>query len=404
MKILKKNLMVKLYFSIALTFLISSMYSQTQHLVDPMITDNSITSPTNNHFAYTNQSLFQKNKLFLFFPGTSAVPYNYLQILKTAANLGYHSIGLTYPNAEQVNTLCAPFNDTTCHGRVRYEVFDGIDRSNEIVVSPSNSIKNRTIKLLQHLNSQFPTENWGQYFIGDSILWHKIIVGGHSQGGGHAGFISKIKLVDRVVMFAAMDWVNLAGRNADWITWNGPTPKSKYFGFIHPQDELVNYTLIQTTWNNYGMYNFGNQTLTDGFTSPYGNSNTLYTNLAPDNDPTKFHGSVVSDAYTPMNGIIPKHKPVWEYMIDSPIVAILETDNSIEFELYPNPAQNQITISSEKLIYKMCLFDALGNILPVSFSMNEFRQNVSIQNLPAGIYFIHLTIENEQIMHRFVKL
>ena len=80
------------------------LFSQTQHIVQPNIADPSSGAPNNNHFIYINQTITPKNKLFLFFPGTYAVPYNYREILKHAANLGYHSIGLTYPNSGAINS------------------------------------------------------------------------------------------------------------------------------------------------------------------------------------------------------------------------------------------------------------------------------------------------------------
>ena len=107
----------------------------------------------------------------------------------------------------------------------------------------NNCIERRTLKLLQYLHNNYPSENWEHYFSGNQINWNKIIVTGHSQGGGHPGIISKIKQVDRVAMFAAMDWITLLNRNADWITWNGPTPTDRYYGFIHQDDELL--TLIR---------------------------------------------------------------------------------------------------------------------------------------------------------------
>jgi hypothetical protein len=34
-------------------------------------------------------------------------------------------------------------------------------------------------------------------------------------------------------MFAAMDWVFVLNRNADWITWSSLTPIERYYGFAH---------------------------------------------------------------------------------------------------------------------------------------------------------------------------
>jgi Secretion system C-terminal sorting domain len=374
-------------------------FAQTQHIVLPSATSAAITSPDNNHFVYYNIGVTQKNKLFLFFPGTGAVPFNYREVLKEAANLGYHAVGLNYPNAEAINTLCQPSVDITCHSRARYEVFDGLDRTTDVAVDPNNCIQNRVIKLLQYLQTTYPTENWSQYYSGNNILWDKIIVSGHSQGGGHAGFISKIKQVDRVVMFAAMDWIPLLNRNADWITWAGPTTSNRYYGFVHENDELVNFSLIQSTWINYGMNNYG--TLTNTLTPPYGNSHTLYTTITPDNDPTKFHGCIVADAYTPIVAGVPTFKPVWDYMIDSvlPVLGIENYDYRGKLTVSPNPFSN-----------KMVIKNALGNEIFILTNVKgqliysgKNIQDKDFSSLQSGLYFLKINNQGNFSTQKIIK-
>jgi hypothetical protein len=389
-----------LFFSLTLFSFI--LDSQTLHTVTPSQTSPVPLSPNNNHFAYYNAALTQKNKLVLFFPGTGAVPFNYTEFLKTAANLGYHSIGLTYPNPVQINQLCGTSTDTTCHGLARYEVFDGVDRSSLLAIDSNNCIQNRTIKLLQYLAAQYPSENWAQYFTGNTILWNKIIVAGHSQGGGHAGFISKIKLVDRVVMFAAMDWIPLLNRNADWITWSGPTASSNYFGFIHMDDELVDFTNVQTTWQNYGMAPFGPLTFVDNTVSPYGNTHRLYTNLTPANDTSKYHACVVSDAYTPtlINGSF-AFKPVWEYMMDAPISASINTVETItKPSVGPNPFKDYIQINS--LNVSACKW-VLYNMLGMPVMQGSETKNIVTESLVNGIYILKLTQNSHTYLFKLSK-
>ena len=379
------------------------LFGQTEHLVQPNTADPLSGAPNNFHYIYTNQNTTQKNKLFLFFPGTGAVPFLYREILKHAANLGYHSIGLTYPNNDAINQICLTTTDTTCHSRARLEVFDGIDRHSDLNVDVNNCIERRTLMLLKYLNTTYPAENWGQYYSGNQIEWEKVIVSGHSQGGGHAGIISKIKQVDRVVMFAAMDWITLLNRNADWINWNGQTADHKYYGFTHQNDEAVDFNKIQTTWANYGMNSFGSLILVDTTSTPYNNSHQLYTLLAPANDPTKFHNSVVVDLHTPMNNSLPIFAPVWTYMIEGNAVfnSINETLSTYNIFIYPNPTSASIHLKGTEsfhLYYK--IFSLQGQLI-----MDDKLDisNIDLTSLDKGIYILQLNQENNVKTFKLIK-
>lgn len=389
---------------IILLFLVPTLlFAQTEHMVLPNTADPLSTAPNNNHFVYTNQGVTQKNKLFLFFPGTGAVPYNYREILKHAANIGYHSIGLTYPNNEAINTICLTITDTTCHSRARLEVFDGIDRHNDINVDVNNCIERRTLKLLQYLNYTYPTENWGQYYSGNEIQWGKIIVSGHSQGGGHAGIISKIKQVERVAMFAATDWISLLNRNADWITWNGPTSADRYYGFTHQNDEAINFNLIQTTWDNYGLNNFGGILLVDSSSIPYNNSHKLYTQQTPANDPTKYHGCVVADDSTPYSASIPVFASVWTYMIEGNGISssINYEKNKKGLSVIQNPVGSIIKINASEFEHvDFILFNSQGQTVNSGHIVDN---EIDVSNLNSGVYFLTVYSVNHKDTMKIIK-
>lgn len=393
---------IKTYY-LLLLFLPTLLFGQTEHTVQPNTADPLSGAPNNYHFAYINKTITQKNKLFLFFPGTGAVPFNYKLIIQHAANLGYHAIGLTYPNSDAINSICQSSSDTTCHSRARLEVFDGTDRHSSINVDVNNCIERRTLKLLQYLNTAYPSENWSQYYSGSQILWNKVIVSGHSQGGGHAGLISKIKQVDRVVMFAAMDWISPLNRNADWITWNGPTAKNSYFGLTHQKDEYVNFNLIQTTWKNYGMNDFGSLAFVDTSSDPYNHSHQLYTLLKPANDSTQYHGSVVADAYTPIQTGAPVFAPVWTYMIEGNGLSssIKSINELLSFNAFPNPAGPVLNISGfDGSDIDYAIFNLQGQLL----LNGKLESNlIDVSKLKSGIYFLNIKNETETKSMLIVK-
>ena len=124
--------------------------------------------------------------------GAGGVPIFYRTFTNHAADMGFDAIGLTFVNNYSVNETCNVQTNLDCYSNLRLESLDGTDRTNLINVNRANSIENRLIKLLIYLENNFPNENWDQYLDENSqIRWEKIVVAGHSHGGGTAGIIAK---------------------------------------------------------------------------------------------------------------------------------------------------------------------------------------------------------------------
>src|SRR6185436_11530862 len=87
---------------------VQEVYAQRQtNFIAPKETDDEITTDLESHYVALNKTIPRKNLLFLFFPGTGGTPFFYQNLLNTAADLGFHAIGLNYPNDEAVNLdLC----------------------------------------------------------------------------------------------------------------------------------------------------------------------------------------------------------------------------------------------------------------------------------------------------------
>ncbi|MEZ5307278.1 MAG: IPT/TIG domain-containing protein [Pyrinomonadaceae bacterium] len=313
---MKKRLAI---FAICLVSLAAVARGQRQTIfVSPQSTDSEISTHLNNHVVSINNSVTPKNKLFVFFPGTGGVAFNYLELNRTAADLGLHAINMTYPNTDAVNEVCGGLNsDLECYRNVRLEILDGTDRTTLVNVNRPNSIENRLVKLLILLRTNRPSEKWNQFLLDDQTVdWSKVVVAGHSQGGGHAGIIARYHLVARSLMFAAMDFNGRSLAPATWIsnpeTTPNATPASRFWAFSHTSDESVNFSLLSSViWPLYGMDDFGEITNVDSVSPPYSNTHSLTTNLPNDNA----HGCIAADARLAYENGVPIYKPVWEYML-----------------------------------------------------------------------------------------
>jgi hypothetical protein len=287
---------------------VDTISSLTRILVSPTTAASCVTTYTTPHQAFP-PAITAKNILVVFIPGTDGSPSDASLILQRGASRGYHTVGLSYPNPDSVNTTCnisAP-SSLACHGEVREEILTGSNTSSLISVDTNNSIEGRLLALLKYLN----TEGWGQYLSGEQILWNKIYLTGHSQGSGHAAFQAKRKLLGRIVLLSGTsDYSATFATVPPWMSLSSATPAASYYGFIHLADPLANYsgnmTQVSDAWLS-PMGITGSLTSVDsGPGSPaYGNSHRLSTNAcAAGSDLTK-------DACTLANG----YQSVCDYLL-----------------------------------------------------------------------------------------
>jgi len=286
-------------------------------VVVPNDTDQAINTHNNVHTWALSFNQPHRNKLFVFLPGTGGIPFVYQQIVRAAANNGFHSIGLMYPNSTSINEVCAYKFDPACHENTRMEIIDGTNRTTLFTVNRANSIENRLIKLLEYLHSNDVAYGWGQYLDSQTnLVWSNIVIAGHSQGGSHAAIIAKTRLVHRCLMFAAMDWRIPEDQPPDWVSDPGLTPPERYIGLGHYDDEVVSYNRLAANWQALNMDQFAPEHLVDGSYPSYDASHMLMTDLPSSNE----HSCMISDLAMITNGSGSVYLPVWQWMLIGPTV------------------------------------------------------------------------------------
>lgn len=296
-----------------------ALWSQTEYLVDPVDTDPEMDQWLSPHVVAIRRSVEPLDLLYLHIPGSFDVPTSSKKILRHAARMGYPAIGLRYPNSWTVYTLCTSSSDPECFENVRLEILDGMDRSDEVEISTANSISNRLVKLLQHLDMIFPDDEWGRFLDqGGGVLWSKVVVSGHSQGAGHAAMIGHVHRVHRVGMLAGPpDFSTYFDEPAGWLTEPGATEAESYYGFGHLEDGLVPEDNLLAIWGALGLEDFGGAVLVDGSAPPFSGSHMLFTEAFPAFPGlASRHNSVVLDRYTPQGEDgNPRFAPVWDEML-----------------------------------------------------------------------------------------
>ena len=287
-------------------------------------------------------------RLFVFLPGTGAVPNEYQDVLVAAENLGYHVIGLSYPNgataganllAEELTLICGDksASDLPCWTAVRANRFLGTPEPAstphdpyEVKGSDDNAIQPRLESLLTYLG-------WSQYITAGGLPnYAKIVFGGHSQGGGEAAYIgSRVRTAGVLIFSSPDDGLMPSGgtatcqtgptettQAASWVNAKPATALSHFYGLVSCTDP--GFTPVETVWahlggkmglNAYGepaAVASGRATPTSThqfwseFPTPAGSSGVLWQ-----------HDSTVLDSATPLcsGTSTPALLPVWDEML-----------------------------------------------------------------------------------------
>jgi hypothetical protein len=88
--------------------------------------------------------------------------------------------------------------------------------------------------------------------------------------------------------------------------------------------------------------------------------------------------------------------------IETNIVVGVEETNIAEIKIYPNPADNQLTITSSNIISDLKLFDLQGRLLEI-FNSGSSTITVDLNRYSRGMYILMMTINERTVIHKIVK-
>jgi hypothetical protein len=299
----------------------------------------------------------EKELLYVFLGGTGSKPSDYTTIQGEALGLGYHVIGLAYRNdvavVHQCNNASYTYDERQdCYLNMRMETLDGNGEFPEMdsnYLPGPNSIENRLMKLLQYLTATYPGEGWQGFLDNDEPNWSRVVVAGHSQGGGHAALIGKLFPVARVVMISSPPdgcydahepydlpealqpgcAKELEGEPAIWVT-PVVTPIDRYYGLAHVSEFAIKPML--ENWGatldgngqrrgGLGLLQFGPSVVPEASAPPYDCTHMLLTALPAPVEPAtevvslKDHRLTARDGYTPVDSDgVPVLRNAWRYI------------------------------------------------------------------------------------------
>ena len=125
-----------------------------------------------------------------------------------------------------------------------------------------------------------------------------------------------------------------------------------------------------------------------------GSNNNTFTMTATANTSTSSRSATV----TVTGGGITRTISVTQSGINDD-VSIDEVENA-KFQVFPNPAKDEIFIKSDSQIEKVEIFSLTGNLL---FVENNFNEKISVSTLPKGIYLLNVYTDKGVAVSKIVK-
>jgi hypothetical protein len=281
----------------------------------PQETDEHIVHSEEPHYAYVDSRFLSKQKLLIFLSGTNSFPKHYQLFSQAAAAEGYHVVNINYINSANV-LECTHQANNACFRNFHEEVIFGNAVCDFVSIDSGNSIYNRVLKLLVLLNRDHPEQKWSQFYNGGVLENQKLVLAGHSQGGGHAAYFAYKYPIDRVIVFAAPnDYSEKYARPADWCSSNFATSPDRLYGLLHRRDEIVPMAEQYAIWKVMKLLSRSDTVSADG--DAFKGHQGLITNFEPNPDalPKLKHNVPVRDDALPPDASGEQLKLIWRYLL-----------------------------------------------------------------------------------------
>ena len=282
--------------------------------VRPQQTDAAIQRYNQAHRIFLDDAVASRGQLLVFLPGTGATTGDQEEFGRTAAGLGYHVVYLMYPN-DVAAAVCQDDEDESTFEKFRREIISGQDLDARVSVDRVNSIEHRLPRLIQWLAENRAVEGWRQYLVDDRVDWSRVVLAGHSQGGGHAQLLAKDHSVARVVVLGSpKDYNQRYGRPGAWYG-GGATPAGRMFALVHEQDtQACSYEQQLENLRASGLTTVAD---IDRLEPPYGHAQVLTTNQpgTPVNSALAHLGLVFDFTLPRGPGGRPLYQAAWIYML-----------------------------------------------------------------------------------------
>lgn len=187
-----------------------------------------------------------RGKLLVFLNGSGGSPRGAVtspdkNFYGSGRDAGLHVLGLSYRSDKAIGQLCAgsdscfePARETILRGQ-----FQGGAPADLQGIASDEGVYERLYAALRILAASDANGGWAEYLtpgVGaeSSIAWSKILVSGHSQGGGHAALIGRDHAVDRVVMLSSPCDATRNDLPASWLTKSA----------VYKTDPALNYQAL----------------------------------------------------------------------------------------------------------------------------------------------------------------
>ncbi len=255
----------------------------------PTAADPGASAATGNQYAYLDTRVEPAGKLVVYLHGAGAFnDCGNLPLGTMVAGWGFHWFAPCFSSNYGVDNCGDDIEGC------RLEAFEGEDHHPFINISRSDSIEERIVRGLEHLQQEMPAGDWEYFLEGSSPRWSEIIITGHSHGASTSGVIGMYREVYRVVMLAGPYDPGQA-----WLNKTPVTPRDRFYGFSHSGDGQHQGHLA--AFASLGLP--GEPVRVDSADPPYGGSHRLYSSAG------------VGDAHQSVTtGDVESFVPVWHYM------------------------------------------------------------------------------------------